>query len=187
MAPFGRALPVKVRKIAILREGVLILLTVGTQFPFDRLVKTVDYWAGENRDQEVVAQTAGMEPGCYLPRNMTWKEFYAESEMKKLFQDAEFIVSHAGMGSIIGALSSGKPIVIMPRLSANKEHRNDHQVDTVGRFRDHRGIICAKDEGELLGILDRFNDSDLNSMGSERIKAEADSSLIKAIYDFIHE
>ena len=165
----------------------MIFLTVGTQFPFDRLVEAVDRWAGENREKEVIGQLAEVEAGSYVPRNIKWKAFYAESEMTEMFQNAEFIVSHAGIGSIIGALSYGKTIVVMPRLSAKKEHRNDHQVDTVNRFRGHRGIVCAADEHELAQILDRIKDGDLNAAEGERIKAEADSSLIKTIYDFIHQ
>ena len=34
----------------------MILVAVGTQFPFDRLVETVDKWAAESGTNDVIAQ-----------------------------------------------------------------------------------------------------------------------------------
>ena len=34
----------------------MIFVTVGTDGPFDRLISTVDQWAGENGRSDVVAQ-----------------------------------------------------------------------------------------------------------------------------------
>ena len=46
---------------------------------------------------------------------------------------AAAIVAHAGMGTILTALETGKRLLVMPRRAALGEHRNDHQLATVSR------------------------------------------------------
>ena len=69
-------------------------------------------------------QTSTIEAARFLPP--------AECRERMLAADA--IVAHAGMGTILSALELGKPLVIMPRLAAFGEHRNDHQLATAKRF-----------------------------------------------------
>ena len=71
-----------------------------------------------------------------------------------MFENARLIVSHAGMGTILTALTQGKQICIMPRQFRYGEHRNDHQIATVERLGDHPGLHKARDEDDLPGCLD---------------------------------
>ena len=43
----------------------MIFVTVGAQLPFDRLVDTVDAWAGRKGDTEVLAQIAVDDPKAF--------------------------------------------------------------------------------------------------------------------------
>ena len=83
----------------------MILVAVGTQFPFDRLVKTVDEWAAANGTSEVVAQTG---PSSYVPANIQAHAFLPPGSFKR-FSAADLVVTHCGIGSILSALSHGKP------------------------------------------------------------------------------
>ena len=49
----------------------MIFVAVGTQLPFDRLIRSVDQWAGRSR-HEVFAQIG---PADYVPRNMPYARF----------------------------------------------------------------------------------------------------------------
>ena len=71
------------------------------------------------------------------------------AEFDELFEQASLIISHAGMGSILTALSSAKPVLIMPRRADLNEHRNDHQLATAKKFADKNGCFVFNDLSEL--------------------------------------
>jgi UDP-N-acetylglucosamine transferase subunit ALG13 len=134
----------------------VIFVTVGTQLPFDRLVKGVDEWAAARGRSDVFAQIG---PAAYEPRHMRWQRFVSPEEFRARFEEADVIVAHAGMGSIIEALCHAKPILVMPRRAALREHRNDHQVATVRRLLQMGRIRAALDEHELPAKLDEIVDA----------------------------
>ncbi|MCQ4346625.1 hypothetical protein NGA35_04080 [Pseudomonas stutzeri] len=128
----------------------MILVTVGTQLPFDRLIITVANWAKETQKNNIVAQVG--KNGA-RPNNIDCSEFFEPQELARLMQESEIIISHAGMGSILAALTIGKKIIILPRIAALNEHRNEHQLATAKHFLNHPGINVAFTEGELLDFL----------------------------------
>ena len=119
--------------------------------PFDRLVRAVDSWAEATGQRDIFAQIGDAE---YTPRSIEHKGFIEPPEFRDLVSRADLIVAHAGMGSILTALSAAKPIVIMPRRGAFRETRNDHQVATAEKLRGRPGIVVAMDEHEVAVKLD---------------------------------
>lgn len=161
----------------------MIFLTVGTHEPFDRLVRCVDDWC---------AGRGGGSPGVfgqittraqYRPQHFEAVATVEPGEFAQRCETADFIISHAGMGSIITALSKRKPIVVLPRRGHLQETRNDHQFATVERFRARPGIFGARDEAELHDILNRIADGDLTTGGE--ISPFAEERLLGAVRDFI--
>jgi UDP-N-acetylglucosamine transferase subunit ALG13 len=136
---------------AILRSGDLIVLSVGTQLPFDRLVDAVDRWAGETPGVKVVGQIGNSSS---KPANMETFQLGSPSKMNALFMQASVIIAHAGTGSILTAMEYAKPIIVMPRDHLKGEHRNGHQLATARRFQDVPGVYVAFDEAELRQRLD---------------------------------
>jgi UDP-N-acetylglucosamine transferase subunit ALG13 len=128
----------------------VIYVTVGTQLPFDRLVAAVDAWA-EHADCEVFAQTA---TGRHLPQHCGHAPYVRPREADELFQRADLIVSHAGMGSIINAMRYRRPILILPRRVTLGEHRNDHQLATARAMEGRPGVFVAMDTANLCRLLD---------------------------------
>jgi UDP-N-acetylglucosamine transferase subunit ALG13 len=124
----------------------VILLTVGTQLPFDRLVAAMDRIA-RDLPEAIVAQTG---PGRYAPQHMRWQASFEPAAFERLLGEARVIVAHAGIGSVLSAQRHGKGIVLFPRRAALGEHRNDHQQATVAQLDGRRGIYVARTEGELL-------------------------------------
>lgn len=131
----------------------MILLSVGTQLPFDRLVRAVDDWAVGSGRVDVIAQIG---PSDYAARNMKCFQFLPPEEFRKLQGEARVMIAHAGMGSIVTAMEFGKPIVIMPRDHERGEHRNGHQMATAQRFMDTPGVYVAMDERQLADRLDEI-------------------------------
>lgn len=127
----------------------MILVTVGTQLPFDRFIEIVDRIA-PTLDEDVFAQTGR---GRYRPRNMRSQGVVAPIEFERLIKHCSRIVSHAGIGTIVMAQKHHKPLILFPRLGALDEHRNDHQVATVRALSGRRGIYSASDEHELAALV----------------------------------
>lgn len=158
----------------------MIFVTVGAQMPFDRLVKTIDQWVGENHRNDFFAQIG---PSEYVPENMQWVNFLEPEEFKCKYESAELIVAHAGTGSIITALQLGKPILIMPRLAKLNETRNDHQNATSKQFGKFDSVEVAWDEKELIFKLvgvDKFRDF-------QKIQSYASGEIVNTIREFIKD
>ena len=111
----------------------MIFVTTGTQAPFDRLIKAVDEILPFLNGEEVIAQSCAAE---YKPINMKTVEFLSPAAFFDCLIKADLIVSHAGMGTVISAMSASKPIIVMPRLASLREHRNDHQLATVKKLKE---------------------------------------------------
>lgn len=130
----------------------MIFVTVGTQLAFDRLVRAVDEWAEANPTIEIFAQIG---PGIRRPRAMSHADFVPPEMADELIRQAELVVAHAGMGSILTALRFQRPILIMPRKAVLGEHRNDHQFATARWLDGRPGISVAWRESEIPEKLDR--------------------------------
>ena len=128
-----------------------IFLTVGTQFGFDRLVGAVDDWAGESGRSAAV--TAQIGAGRRLPRHGRWHRRLSAAQADALVAGSDLVIAHAGMGTILTALSAGVPVIVVPRRAALGEHRNDHQLATVARLRGTAGLLVAADLTELAAAL----------------------------------
>jgi len=157
----------------------VILVTVGEQLPFDRLIRTMDLWAGQQQ-QKVFAQIGR---STFRPSHIQYKDFLEQGEFRQRLQEAQLVVAHAGMGTIISALETGTPIIVMPRKAALGEHRNDHQIATASRFLALSYIAVAFDENELRQKLADMEDI----CKSQETLRNIDPSplLMKSIRDFL--
>lgn len=162
----------------------MIFLTVGTQGPFDRLTKAVDEWCAQGGKPEVFGQIGALTHSNYQPKNFKCVERLAPDAFDSQFAQAELIVSHAGMGSIISALQAGKQIVIMPRRTHLREHRNDHQVATVQKMADRSGVHVAADETQIAERIEQALER-IATPANQRIGEFADDTLIDALRTFI--
>jgi len=128
----------------------MIFVTVGTQLPFDRLIKSVDLWAARFPEIEFVVQSG---EGGFKSLHCEEKGFISAVEWGNLFSSADLVVAHAGMGTIIKCIDVGKPLIVMPRKSSLNEHRNDHQLATAGQLTGIDNITIVNNEKELNAAL----------------------------------
>ncbi|MEX0828204.1 MAG: glycosyltransferase [Haliea sp.] len=163
----------------------MIFVTVGHELRFDRLIKGLDDWALASGYSDIFAQVAELGESGYKPRNFEWQSFLDPDTFKNNFEKADLIVAHAGMGTIITALTMKKPLLIMPRKGALKETRNDHQIATAEQFAKRSGIYVAEDETVLGPVLDKLIASPPSTL-SEAASQFAEPELIKAVRDFIY-
>lgn len=155
-----------------------VLVTVGTELPFERLVSAVDRWA-EDRGwaSDVFAQVGDSDdPPSHIP----WTTFVDVPEFREMFCRADLVVSHAGMGTILWALEYRKPLIVMPRRADLGEHRSDHQMSTATRLAALGRVDVALDDVELFELLDSHQVRPKPAIGPY-----AEQSLIDAVRDFI--
>jgi len=166
----------------------VIFLTIGTHEPFDRLLRAVDVWCETSgRGSEVFAQAQSPARNPYRPRNFRVVSRLSQADFSRQFGAASLIVSHAGMGTILSALTLGKPIVIMPRRGHLRETRNDHQFMTVGQLQDRGGIFVAEDEDRLPSVMEEalqaIETGNIESSG--RLSPHADRCFTDKLRKFI--
>lgn len=157
----------------------MIFLTVGTQLPFDRLVKALDSWAGARGRSDIFGQIADPGPEGYRPKNFPFTANVPPADFQQRCRDAALIVAHAGMGSLITAMTFGKPILVMPRRGHLNEHRNDHQFATAEKLGNRPGVAVALDEAELAAKLDAMAAE--GAAGAATLPPFADEKLIAAV------
>jgi len=159
-----------------------ILVTIGTHEPFDRLIRAMDEIASFYSDSDVIfeAQTSTAE---YVPINMKTYEFISPLEFEKKFHEADFVVSHAGMGTIISALTSNKLIIVFPRSAKLGETRNEHQLATVKAFGKLKYIYVADHTSQLRNMIDDAINGKLKPL--HHIGKHGSLNLINSIKVFI--
>ncbi len=156
-----------------------ILVTVGTELPFDRMIRAIDEWATEaHTGGDIFAQIGHAD---YRPRSFAFAEFVDSTDFQRLIRQAELIVSHAGMGTILTALQYQKPLLVMPRRAELREHRNDHQLASATRLAELGRIQVAFDEQELVAALE----AGTTPSTDYRIGPYADEQLTSALRDAI--
>ena len=159
-----------------------IFVTIGTQEPFDRLIKAVDQIAAEHKEVEFVAQTVSSK---YVVRHMKTFDFIAPGEYNKILSDSSLIVSHAGIGTIISALQINKPIIVLNRIAKLGEHRNEHQLATVKKMKKLNFVHTANDENDLKNKLKLFIEDQKSLPSLHQLGKDASPELTKSIRDFI--
>ena len=156
----------------------MIFVTVGSDLPFDRLVRVVDEWAHDTGRDDVFAQIGDTD---WRPTHIAWAEFLQPPEFARRFAEAEVVVAHAGMGTILSALQWEKPILVMPRRASLGEVRNEHQFATARHLAKLGKINVVMDEMELRSKLSGLHEL----QPRDRIGPYASDSLIEALREFI--
>jgi UDP-N-acetylglucosamine transferase subunit ALG13 len=159
----------------------MIFVTVGSQLPFDRLTAAVDDWAADRPDAELFGQVgATLSP----PTNFASVSTMSPEEYQQRFAEAELIVAHVGMGTIITALELGKPLLMLPRLASLKESRNDNQVGTAWHFRSFAQFEMVESESEIPARMNHML-ADLDRYRRASDEFGVGDSLIDAIREFV--
>lgn len=124
----------------------MIFVTIGSMFPFDRLIRGMDAWAAERGERDVLAQIGD---GAYLPRHMRHVRRLSQADFTASVANADVVIAHAGMGTVITAGRLGRPLVLLPRVEAWGEHTTDHQIATANWLRDKPGVFVADTDADL--------------------------------------
>jgi len=142
----------------------MIVFTIGTAEPFDRLVEVADAVA-ETCQERVIVQAGRSR--CSLDRAEV-VDFLAYDELVALVSEARVVVAHAGAGSALLALSKGKRPVLVPRLPRHTEAVDDHQVHFGRRLAEVGLAIFVEEPGKLPALLRALSDEETRPRPPER-------------------
>lgn len=128
----------------------MIFVTIGSMFPFDRLIRAMDAWTAASGRTDVFAQIGD---GNYIPHHMEYVRRLSQSDFFATMERAEITIAHAGMGTVITAGRVGRPVVLVPRMQERGEHTTDHQVATADWLRSKPGIFIADTNEDLADAI----------------------------------
>lgn len=125
----------------------MIFLTIGTQYPFERLIKAVDKACADGIFEEEVFGQIG--ESSYQPMHFDYSASIDGERFDEYVGGASAMIGHAGVGTITAALRLNKPLLAMPRLAGYGEHVNDHQLGLAKRFEKAGHILVAYCDDEV--------------------------------------
>lgn len=131
----------------------MIFVILGTQDKkFPRLLDAVQKQINDgniSKGENIIVQA-----GCtkYLSNDMEIRDYISIREFEQLIDEADLIICHAGVGTILTALKKNKKIIAAARLKKYGEHVNDHQLQILENF-NKEGYILALDDFEKLNLL----------------------------------
>ena len=118
----------------------MILVMLGTQNnSFHRLLEEVEKNIENRTIQEEVVVQAGYTK--FESKNMKIFDLIPKEKLEELQENANLIITHGGVGSIISSIEKGKKVIAVPRLHEYGEHVNNHQKEIVKDFNDKGYII----------------------------------------------
>ena len=127
----------------------MIFVILGTQDkPFDRLIKAVE---DAKLDDEIVVQ-AGFTK--YQSDKMKIFDLVPRDDFARYIREADLIITHGGVGSIMTALEANKPVIVCARLAKYGEHQNDHQKEIIESFVDYGYVLEYKEGDDLASLVE---------------------------------
>jgi UDP-N-acetylglucosamine--N-acetylmuramyl-(pentapeptide) pyrophosphoryl-undecaprenol N-acetylglucosamine transferase len=122
----------------------MILVSVGTnEWPFDRLVRAAR--ALSERYPVVVQYGASRE----AHGSGDWVDFMSFDELADAMREADVVVSHAGVGSLLLAQQCGRRPIVVPRRGHLGEAVDDHQLNFARRFEQTGIFTLVEDDAQL--------------------------------------
>jgi UDP-N-acetylglucosamine transferase subunit ALG13 len=157
----------------------VIFVTIGSLFPFDRLVKVADELAVQMPDESFFAQIG---EGGHRPVNIPYAEMLTRGEFMAKVREADLIVAHAGMGSVITAMESNTPIILLPRILEWGEHTTDHQIATAKWLEGRPGIHVCWEDKDLRATIEAVR---AGARMGQTMQRTAPEPFLNRIRDFI--
>lgn len=150
----------------------MILVLLGTQNnSFTRLLDAVQENINNGTiNDEVIVQSGFTK---YESKDMRFFSLIDKEEFDKIQSQADLIICHGGVGSIVSSLKKGKKVIVVPRLKRYGEHVNSHQIQIARKFKQDgyvKYVINLKHLGKVINEMKNFNPRKYESKENEIIK-----------------
>ena len=157
---------------------IRLFVPLGTQkFPFGRIITALNELVeqGAYKSDEIIMQSAlyPVEP------KFTHFGLIPHEDFDRYMQEAEVVVTHSGVNSIISCMEKSKPLVICPRLYEYEEHVDNHQMEIATLMHDKYDVLICTDMKNLLELIKKAKTHKYRPWISHR------EELLNAINDLI--
>lgn len=156
----------------------MILVLLGTQNnSFHRLLEEINQLIENKKIQEKVVVQAGYTK--YQSSNMEILDFISNEELEEIEKEANLVITHGGVGSILQCITKNKKVIAVPRLHKYQEHVNDHQTQIVGTFHKKGYIIGIQNVEELEQAIQQVKQFE------PELYQQDNTKMLKIIEEFI--
>ncbi len=158
----------------------MILVLLGTQNnSFHRLLEEIQKCIDDGTIEEKVVVQAGSTR--FESNNMEIFKLIEQNKFNELIKQADIIITHGGVGSIVTSVKLGKKVIAVPRLKKYGEHVNDHQIQIIETFSKQGFIKGIKDVSELEEAL-----KNISTFTPNKLESNTDN-IVKIIENFIEK
>ena len=148
-----------------------IFVTLGTQDKaFDRLI-------GEAK--KIKGHDVFVQNGYTKCEGLKHVDYMDQEMFIECIDEADIIITHGGVGSILSALKRNKKVIACARLAKYHEHTNDHQLEIITKF-EEAGYILSLNEGDDINLL-----IEQASVFRPKKYIDHQSSFVKKLDDYI--
>ncbi len=132
----------------------MILVLLGTQNnSFHRLLEEIEKNIKDGTiHEEVIVQAGYTKFNSYKMRII---DLISNEQLEKFQEEADLIITHGGVGSIITSIRKGKKVIAVPRIHEYGEHVNNHQIEIVKTFNEQGYIIGIEKVEDLKQALEK--------------------------------
>lgn len=135
-------------------DKIKLFVPLGTQkFPFGRIITALNSLVKQNKysPEEIVMQSA-LYP---IKPNFTAFKLIPNEDFNRYMNEAEVVVTHSGVNSIISCMKMGKPLVICPRLHEYGEHVDNHQMEIATLMNEKYNVLVCTDMKDLALLIEQ--------------------------------
>lgn len=120
----------------------MIFVSLGTQDkPFVRLLNYLEH---SNIKDKIIVQAGFTD---YESKKFEIQKYLDKDDFDKYIDEADLVICHGGVGTIVSCLNKNKKVLAVPRLSKYKEHQNDHQLQIVNAYYQ-KGYLVMMNDGD---------------------------------------
>ena len=131
----------------------MIFVSLGTQDkPFRRLL---DYLENSDIDDEIIVQAGYTD---YDSKKMKILKYIAKDDFDEYIRKADYVIWHAGVGTIVNCLNHKKKVLTVPRLAKYGEHHNDHQLQIADAYCQKGYILKMSEDDDINEKLKELKD-----------------------------
>lgn len=132
----------------------MILVTLGTQDKsFVRLLEALESQCERGLIQDEIIVQSGYTK--FESKHMKLIPYFSQDELDQYRQNAQCIITHGGVGSILDGCRYEKKIIGVARLKEFKEHINDHQIEICEQFSKDGYILYAENLEDIHHLIEQ--------------------------------
>ena len=131
---------------------IKLFVPLGTQkFPFERIILALNKLV----EKEVYKKEEILMQSTLLPAEpaFTHVDLIAQEDFNHYMKEAEIVITHSGVNSIISAMNMNKPLIICPRFKRYGEHVDDHQDEIASLMQDKYDVLVCRDMKDLEDLI----------------------------------